>query len=155
MRCSIKRNLMCPDYVFGDVFPMFIFKRINVPMAVLDHIWRSAYSLDIQMAIKDGNSTIQLPRKQSLLKGLTLMKDISLVEKRLNQPSNHPAYWKIHLLLCPFHFLVLILPLLMRMMTEIHMCRIMGEMLTRILILHLQNHLSRKFKLHLLVLLPC
>src|SRR5713226_110199 len=103
MRYFIKRNLMYPDCVFGDVFPMFIFKRINVPMAVLDHTWRSVYSLDIQMAIKDGNSTIQLPRRQSLLKGLTLMKDISLVEKRLNQPLNHPAYWKIHLFLCLFH----------------------------------------------------
>src|SRR5882757_7151464 len=145
MKYSIGRNLMCPDCVFGDVFPMCIFKRINALMAVLDPTWRSAYLLDIQKATKDGNSTILLPRKQSLQKELTLMKDISLVEKRLNQPLNHPAFLKIHLLLCLFHFLILILPLPKRMMIGICMCRIMGEILMRMLILHLQIHLSRKF----------
>ena len=49
------RNLMCPDCEFGGVFPMSIFKRINALMAVLDHTWRSAFSLDIQMATKDGS----------------------------------------------------------------------------------------------------
>jgi hypothetical protein len=68
--------------------------------------------IGIQRATKDGNSIIQLPRKQSLLKGLTLMKDISLVEKRPNLLLNHPACSKIHLLLCPFPFLILILPLI-------------------------------------------
>src|ERR1700735_1490033 len=154
MRCSTRRNLMCPDCVFGDVFLMSIFKRINVPMAVLDPTWRSAYVLDIQKATKDGNSIIQLPRKQSLLKGLTLMKDISLVEKRPNLLLNHPACSKIHLLLCPFPFLILILPLIWRMMTEICMCRILGEMIW-IVILHLQIHLSRISKLRPIVLLAC
>ena len=52
---------------------MFIYRRTKGQN--WDHIWRSAYSLDIQRVIRVGSFTILRHERQSSVNELTLMND--------------------------------------------------------------------------------
>src|ERR1700723_378825 len=82
---------MSAIYGSGGVLHMFIYRRTKGQN--WDHIWRSAYSLDIQRVIRVGSFTTLRHERQSSVNELTLMNDTLSKPGKLHHPIlPHPTH---------------------------------------------------------------
>src|ERR1700709_2392363 len=75
MNCGMRESLTSLTFECGGALHMCMCRRTKDP--ALDRTWRSVYSLAILRDTRAGSSTTQPPRRQELLRELTLMRDIS------------------------------------------------------------------------------